>query len=264
MPIKPAQPTIDTLLRLLPTSPTSTGPSGPEQLLQTYLPTHPTISRTADVNGYTLLHAIASYASPDLPSSYDLLRTLVTQYRVPVNVADAEGDTPLFYAERVETVRILVEELGADWSVRNVEGITAEDNAVANREDEDGTTAEGWAGVADFLSKLRSAVEGGVSIAGNGNTSLTSNIQGDGGSQRSLPPLPPGMSINVATVTDAEAVQGVDTPDPEFRARIEALAARPDFEDDKGQEELKRLVEDAVGGLAGDADGNVMKRGKYG
>lgn len=71
-----------------------------------------------DENGYTPLHAAASYAH------IDLLRLLCTKYGGNINVRDFEGDTPLYVAESVEVAKVLVEELGADWRGRNEEGLT--------------------------------------------------------------------------------------------------------------------------------------------
>ena len=38
-------------------------------------------------------------------------------------------------------------------------------------------------------------------------------------------------------------------PDPEFRRRIEELAAREDFQSEQGQADLRHLVEDVVSGM---------------
>ena len=40
---------------------------------------------------------------------------------------DEDGDTPLFYAESLEVVKCLVEELGANASLQNHEGVAAAD-----------------------------------------------------------------------------------------------------------------------------------------
>jgi uncharacterized protein len=49
-------------------------------------------------------------------------------------------------------------------------------------------------------------------------------------------------------------------PDPEFRRRIEELAARADFETPEGQAELRRLVEEAVTGEGLSEERNVRPR----
>ena len=54
-------------------------------------------------------------------------------------------------------------------------------------------------------------------------------------------------------IRDRADVGGEDAMpvDPEFRAKIEALAAREDFNTAQGQEELRKLVAEAVGDLGG-------------
>ena len=252
-------PTIDTLLRLLPlpNNPDS-HQSGAEVLLLNHLPAHPALASAADEYGYTLLHAAASYASDSLKGSYDLLRALVKDYSVDVNVRDAEGDTPLFYAEKPETAVILVHELGADWRATNEDGIAAEENAKTNAQDEEGSVAEGWSQVAAYLEGLKTDVSHEVAHASN-----TATIDGDATTSSSAPdemhrppPLPPGVTVNLGNVRSADAMEGEQEPDPEFRARIEALAAREDFQGEEGQIELRRLVEDAIGGLGAEAGGD--------
>lgn len=59
----------------------------------------------------------------------------------------------------------------------------------------------------------------------------------------------------------AEAEQeGGEAPDPEFRRRIEELAAREDFQGEEGQAQLKALVEDAVGGLRNEGEVREVRR----
>ncbi|CCX31129.1 ankyrin repeat protein [Pyronema domesticum] len=72
-----------------------------------------------DENGYTALHAAASY------NHLDLLRSLVNIHGGNANIQDDDGDTPLFVCETVEAAQCLVEELGADVEHRNEEGKTA-------------------------------------------------------------------------------------------------------------------------------------------
>jgi hypothetical protein len=74
---------------------------------------------SADSNGYTPLHAAASYAHTDL------LRYLV-QKGGNVNIQDNDGDTPLHHVEDLKTAKLLIE-LGADWKIRNLEGQTAKE-----------------------------------------------------------------------------------------------------------------------------------------
>lgn len=230
----PPTPTIDTLLRL------TAHPTGPPHVLTT-LTSHPSLAHAADSTGYTLLHAAASY------SALDLLRALVTTYKADANVRDADGDTPLFYAESAEVARCLVEELGADVSVVNEEGVGVRENAVTNLADAEGDAARGWAEVVAYLDSLHGE-KSQDGTAQNGEPTETNTKES---AEVRIPPrLPEGVRIDFGAVR-LEGLEGENgqAPDPEFRRRIEALAARDDFESEEGQQELRRLVEDAVGGL---------------
>lgn len=96
-----------------------------------------------DANGYTPLHAAASYAH------IELLKLLVLKGG-DVNVQDSDGDTPLHHVEDVATAKVLVEELGADYKIRNSEGQTAKELI-----EDDGEFLD----VAEYLQSL---VHGGV------------------------------------------------------------------------------------------------------
>jgi len=220
----PQTPQIDLLLRLVP--------DRPDTVLST-LSAHPSLASAADASGYSLLHAAASY------NQLDLLRALVAPpYSVPVDITDSEGETPLFAAETLDAARCLVEELHADPKSRNTEGVSAAENAQTCIED----GAE-WALVADYLGKC--ADEEGGAAGENG--------------LRAPPPLPPNVRINVGTMP-VEEVGEAGAPDPEFRRRIEELAARDDFQTEQGQEELRRLVAEAVGGLAAEGNERDVRR----
>jgi len=164
-------------------------------------------------------------------------------YNVSIDIQDSEGETPLFAAETLDTARCLVEELDADVTLRNDEGVSAVDNAMANVED----GAE-WALVADYLRTREGLVALGAPEAG---------------AVRVPPPLPPNVRINVGTmVQEEDDMSGEDAgrPDPEFRRRIEELAARDDFQTEEGQAELRRLVAEAVGGLASEGSERDVRR----
>lgn len=70
-----------------------------------------------DANGYTPVHAAASYGH------LELLRYLITQGG-NVDIADSDGDTPLHSVEDVTTAKVLIEEFSADWRLKNSEGQT--------------------------------------------------------------------------------------------------------------------------------------------
>ena len=252
-------PSIDTLLQLLPNHPHQ--PSITPSILNA-LHTHPALALTADPHGYTLAHASASYgAHPILRALSDHLNA-----QTILNKPDNDGDTPLFYAETLDSARLLVE-LGAEWRAlaRNEEGLDAEGNARVNAE-EAGSVEEGkgWGDVAAYLAELKRGenADGDATHTADPSdgTSTTSNEP-----LTHPPPLPPGITMNLNTPaaephndSNAELDESsLPPPDPEFRRRIEALAAREGgLETEAGQRELRELVEDAVGGLGGlDADG---------
>lgn len=71
-----------------------------------------------DPNGYTPIHAAASYGH------HDLLGYLI-EHGGNINVQDNEGDTPLHHVEDVPTAKLLVEKYKADYKIKNNDGLTA-------------------------------------------------------------------------------------------------------------------------------------------
>lgn len=70
-----------------------------------------------DPNGYTPIHAAASYGHTEL------LKYL-TEKGGDINVQDNEGDTPLHHVEDVETAKLVID-LGGDYRLKNGDGLTA-------------------------------------------------------------------------------------------------------------------------------------------
>jgi hypothetical protein len=196
------------------------------QLLLSLLREHPSLASGQDEHGYSLVHAAASY------NHLDLLRDLIREFKVPVDLRDEDGETALFVVETVEAARVLVEELGLDAKIQNAEGQTA-----GEKIEVEGDYLE----VAEYLQGLEA---GAASV--NGTTA-------DG---VELPPVPEGLRVTMGTMDDAEEQQ----PDPELRRRIEELAAREDFQTAEGQAELRRLVEEAIGGQGFSDERSVRPR----
>lgn len=202
------------------------------QLLPT-LRSNPSLASTQDEHGYSLVHAAASY------NHLDLLRALVEEFHVDPNIKDEDGETALFVVETVESAQCLLEELGADPTVKNDEGVTAKEKIRAEGD---------YPTVAEFLSVSRAigarAAEGEEST-GNGSHP---------------PPLPPNVKVHLGTMEDSQALGDATEADPEFRRRIEELAARDDFRGEEGQKQLRDLITDAIRGNMREDERNVRPR----
>ena len=151
--------------------------------------------------------------------------------------ANGDVNSQLFACEKAEVAKCLVEELGADTSIKNQEGQTAEDKFL---EEEDATHE-----VYQYLTSLRTGHE----------PAAAGVIETEG--VHPPPPLPDGVKVNVGTMEE----DAVDAPDPEIRRRIEELAARPDYDSEEVQQQLRELVQDVVGGMgAADSGRSVRPR----
>lgn len=197
------------------------------------LRSNPSLASAQDDHGYSLVHAAASY------NHLDLLRTLVHEFHVDPNVKDEDGETALFVVESVEPAQCLLEELGADPTVKNDEGMTAEEKIRAEGD---------YPTIADFLRESRVI---GAPTAGNVQSS-------EDGSRP--PPLPPNVKIHLGTLEDSQAGGEGTEADPEFRRRIEELAARDDFQGEEGQKQLRDLITDAIRGAGGEEERHVRPR----
>ncbi|KAL5113955.1 hypothetical protein ACEQ8H_008173 [Pleosporales sp. CAS-2024a] len=217
-------PTIDLLLNLIDTRP---------HAILTSLEQHPQLASARDTHGYSLVHAAASY------NQLHVVRNLVQKFHADVNMVDEDGETALFACERREVARCLVEELGADTSIRNQDGQTAEEKIG----EEEGETNE----VFQYLKSART----GAQPASAGDME-TADVH-----PPPPPPLPNGLHVELGTMSEEAAGDGAD---PEIRRRIEELAARPDYESDEVQRQLRELVQHVVSGLGGEHDGRSVRR----
>ncbi|KAI1179366.1 hypothetical protein F4777DRAFT_473286 [Nemania sp. FL0916] len=189
---------------------------------------HPALASQQDEHGYSLIHAAASY------NHLDLLRALVQEFKVDVNLRDEDEETALFVVETVDAAKVLIEELGAELLSKGADGYTAHQKIA-----EEGDFPE----VAEYL-KLKEA-ECTRDLPNGANSEPAHQNHG-------LPPPPEGLSISVSTMTPAQDSE-VEV-DPEFRRRIQELAQRDDFDSEEGQAALRQLVQDAV------ADSNLTDR----
>jgi len=173
------------------------------------------LASSQDEHGYSLVHAAASY------NHLDLLRTLVRDFGVDVNIKDEDNETALFVIETPDAAKVLVEELGADILHKGSEGLTAREKLEGEGE---------FPEVVAYLTTKESEydIERTISNA----------------IPESIPPPPEGLRVTMGTMDPVEDVPG--DVDVEFRRRIEELAQRDDFDTPQGQADLRRLVEDAI------------------
>uniref|UniRef100_A0A8H7TMJ8 Ankyrin repeat protein n=1 Tax=Bionectria ochroleuca TaxID=29856 RepID=A0A8H7TMJ8_BIOOC len=189
---------------------------------------NPALAPAQDEHGYSLIHAAASY------NHLDLLRTLVNEFKVNVDLKDEDNETALFVVETVKAAKVLVEELAADTLHRGSEGLTAREKIEAEGD---------YPEVAAYLS----TIEAKKDIEKTIEEVLPETI----------PPPPEGMKVTVGTMDETQDIPEVDT---EFRRRIEELAQREDFDTAQGQDELRKLVEDAVLGQGLGDERNVRTK----
>ncbi|KAB5535182.1 hypothetical protein GE09DRAFT_353994 [Coniochaeta sp. 2T2.1] len=193
----------------------------------------PSIASSQDEHGYSLIHAAASY------NHLDLLRTLVREYNVPVDLRDEDGETALFVVESVNAAKVLIDELDLDPKIKNDEGQTAPEKI--REEDE-------YPALARHLAQYETGQQNGVD---SGEREEEVNM--------SLPPPPEGLSVRVGTMPEQVEEMTMEV-DPEFRRRIEELAARDDFDTPEGQARLRQLVEDTIADQGLGEERNVRPR----
>lgn len=76
-------------------------------------------SESKDSNGFSVIHAAASYGH------ISMLKFLVIDKKGNINIQDNDGDTPLHHVDDLETAKFLIEELKADYKIKNHDGLTA-------------------------------------------------------------------------------------------------------------------------------------------
>jgi len=200
--------------------------------LLTFLHANRSQASCQDEHGYSLLHAAASYGH------IDLLRALVQEFHVDVNLTDEDGETCLFVTESLEIAKCLVEELGIDAKIKNNEGLMAQDTI-----ENDGS----FPAIAVYLR--------GVT-----GTSTSETLEQPIRELNGPPPLPPNISVNIGTMSEEEANAGIGEIDPEFKRRIDELAAREDFHTEAGQSQLRALVADAIRGVGAETQDRDVRR----
>lgn len=138
-----------------------------------YIETGQLTANSADANGYTPIHAAASYGH------LALLDYLINEAKGDINIRDNDGDTPLHTVEDVSVARHMVEKLNADFKIKNDEGQTAFDKLLEDEE---------FPEVVEYLRTL------------NGEASTLDGLESA--------ELPANSSIRLAYQEDAQ--QGID------------------------------------------------------
>ena len=192
------------------------------------LRSNPSLASSQDDHGYSLLHAAASY------NHLDLLRTLVNEFHVDVNITDEDGETPLFVVETVEAAQCLLEDLKADPTIKSSEGLSAEERMQAEGD---------YVNVSDFLRESRLRHQNGSIEAWQDPPSNSDHP----------PPLPPNVELQLGSLEDEESLGDSSQVDPDFRRRIEELAASDNFQGEEGQQRLRELITDAIRAAGSDA-----------
>lgn len=184
---------------------------------------NPSLASGQDDHGYSLIHAAASY------NHLDLLRSLVQEFNVPIELKDEDGETALFVIETVEAAKALIE-LGLDPKIKNDEGRTAREKI--QEEDE-------FPEVAAYLTTLESGQTESAGSAAAAAAAAGSDSSMD------LPPPPEGLQVRVGTMPEQTEEMNLEV-DPEFRRKLEELAASEDFDTPEGQARLRQLVENTI------------------
>jgi uncharacterized protein len=219
--------TIDRLLNLVPDHPDT---------VIAHLREHPQLAGQQDSHGYSLLHAATSYGH------VQLVHALIKDFNVSPNICDEDEETALLV-------------LGMSIDAKNNEGQTAAEKL--DDEDEQPIVAAflrqaaGGASVeeaASIVAQTGGAADSGAALDGTNGTNGV----------HAPPQLPGNVKVNVGTMDAGEAGE---EPDPEIRRRIEELAARPDFQTEQGQAELRQLVTEIITGFSGqEGQGSATRR----
>lgn len=82
------------------------------EIVQSHIDSGAFSANSKDPNGYTPIHAAASYG-------HILLLKYLIEKGGDINIQDTEGDTPLHHVEDLKTAKYIVEELNANYKIKN-------------------------------------------------------------------------------------------------------------------------------------------------
>ncbi|KKA28799.1 hypothetical protein TD95_002855 [Thielaviopsis punctulata] len=174
---------------------------------------NPSLASGQDEYGYSLVHAATSY------NHLDLLRALIKEFKVDVNITDEDGETALYVTETVDAAKLLVEELNVNLSLRNHEGQTAREKILAE---------DDYPEIAAYLALAEAAQTPEAVLASSGLVADPEN----------MPAVPEGLKVTVGEMEEADPGEA----DPTIRKIIEGLSKRPDFDTPEVQAQVRELV----------------------
>ncbi|KAG6013119.1 hypothetical protein E4U43_007488 [Claviceps pusilla] len=179
---------------------------------------NPSLASAQDEHGYSLIHAAASY------NHIDLLRFLVNDLHVDVNLQDEDQETALFVVETQIAAAVLVEELGIDFHHKGADGLTAREKIAIEGD---------FPFVVDYLSgiELNETDKKTQPLAAGTTTEVDRT-------------LPPGVKVTLETIDEPGGASS--EIDSVLRRRIEELAQRDDFDSPSAQADLRQLIENAI------------------
>lgn len=184
-------------------------------LVESYLNSGNFSPNSKDANGYTPVHAAASYGN------IDLLKLLISRGG-DINIQDEEGDTPLHHVEAVNVAKLLVEELKADWERKNHDGQTAAEYIEENNDGES----------LDVVHYLKS-------ISDRSNQSEESRAVGNSNSLDAMP-TEFDYRFDYKTESQPENIE-YNAQEAERRKKLEEILAS-----DNAEEQLRSFLKDAV------------------
>ncbi|KAK6460848.1 ankyrin repeat-containing domain protein [Scheffersomyces coipomensis] len=189
------------------------------KVVESYIESGDLTPNAKDPNGYTPIHAAASYGH------INLLQYLIEQGG-DINIQDNEGDTPLHHVEDVKTAKYLIEELKANDKIKNSDGLTA-----AKYIEDDDEFPE----VAQYLLSLAYDKPSETSEANHNSSSILDSLPAAGTID--------GHEIRYSMENEPETIQDQLSPEEkeERRKKLEAI-----LESENPEEGLRDLVRNAV------------------
>jgi hypothetical protein len=194
-------------------------------------------ANSPDANGYTALHAAASWGHADL------LRLLVAEYRGDINIADNDGDTPLFAVENLEMCKLVLE-LGGDPTLVDSDGLTPAKFLLEDHEDIARYLAEL---TGEELPAVASTSSMPMDAEDEGNRSSTSGLD-MGTAQRILDDR--AREADLASLDPASRQAAIETNDRAgaLLSQVQEILLQADQTGEDPEARIRAIVDQAVRG----------------